>query len=74
MGMRTVFHDNDCNEMSFHVNHENLLYIEVGQFEDGPGHYNGYIALNKEDVQNLIKKLKELEPEIAEEYPPLKKP
>lgn len=55
---KTVFADNHGNELKFHINDKNELYIYVGQPENvfmG----NGYICLNKEDLCDLIEELKQ---------------
>jgi hypothetical protein len=65
MPTRTVFSDTDNNEMDCVINDKGKLYISIGQIGD-EGMYNGYIALDKEDAQKLIKLLTELESEMTE--------
>jgi hypothetical protein len=63
MAIRTVFTDEDNNEMDCYLNDKGKVYIRVGE----PGEditYSGYITLDKDDVTQLIKKLTELEAEM----------
>lgn len=65
MATRTVFSDENNNEMDCYLNDKGKVFISVGQ----PGEditYSGFIALNKEDVNKLIKKLTELEKEMTD--------
>jgi hypothetical protein len=65
MATKTVFIDQDNNEMDCYLNDKSKLFISVGQTgEDAM--YNGYITLDKEDVQKLIKFLTETESEMIE--------
>lgn len=65
MPSRTVFNDTDNNEMDCYINDKGKLYISVGQTgEDAM--YSGYITLDKEDVQKLIKVLTEIESNMEE--------
>ncbi len=60
MAIRTVFNDSDNNEMECYLNDKGKVYISVGQTgEDAV--YNGFITLDKEDVNHLMKILTELE-------------
>lgn len=63
MAIRTVFTDEDNNEMDCYLNDKGKVYIRVGV----PGEditYSGYITLDKDDVAQLIKRLTELEAEM----------
>lgn len=51
------FKDKDGNELKFHINSNNELYLAAGQTDE---YYNGYICLDKEDVDELIKSLKSI--------------
>ena len=63
MAIKTVFTDEDNNEMECYLNDKNKVYISVGQPSEDIV-YNGYITLDKEDVGLLIKKLTDLENEM----------
>ena len=65
MPVRTVFTDQDDNELELFVNDKGRLYIAVGELREDLTH-QGYITLDKEDVQVLISKLSELEKEMSE--------
>jgi hypothetical protein len=65
MATKTVFIDPDNNEMDCFINDKGKLYISVGQTGDD-AMYSGYITLDKEDVQKLIKILTEMENEMPE--------
>ncbi|MBK6771240.1 MAG: hypothetical protein IPG78_03655 [Ignavibacteria bacterium] len=64
MPKQTVFHDKD-NEMKCHINKDGKCYIEVGpqNHEDDP-YYCGCIILDKLDVKELIKTLKEIDKQM----------
>ena len=51
---------NEGNEFKCWLNTNDLLYIEVGDIEGEVPYSKGYIALDKEDVSELIKELKSL--------------
>ena len=54
--MKQVYYsDEDGNELKFHINSFEQLYISAGVPDE---HYNGYVCLSKEDVASLIKDLK----------------
>ena len=63
MAKRTVFSDEDNNDLECYINQEGKVYISVGQ-ADEEQFYNGYITLDKEDVGDLIKILTVLESEM----------
>ena len=65
MAVKTVFTDGNENEMDCYLNDEGEVFINIGQRGEHE-HYNGYITLDKEDVQQLIKLLSELEKEMPE--------
>lgn len=58
MAKRTVFSDEDNNELHFYLNTLGRLFITVGKADMQDT--NGYITLDKEDVKTLIKELQEL--------------
>lgn len=64
MAKRTIFTDENENELETYVNADGKLFINVGQLKDQ--YYSGYITLEKEDVEELIKMLEELKEEMFE--------
>ena len=60
MAKRTVFSDENNNELDYFINDKGQLYISVGAGDVEQSMYNGYIALEKDDVDELIKVLPEL--------------
>lgn len=64
MATKTVFTDTDNNEMDCYLNEKGLLFISIAQMGE-ESMYNGYITLDKEDVQKLIKVLTEIENEMT---------
>ncbi len=65
MATRTVFSDENGNEMDCYINDKGKVFISAG--ETGvDGIHNGFITLDKEDVKQLIKILSELEKEMTE--------
>lgn len=65
MATRTVFTDENNNEMDCYLNKQGKVYIGVGdQSEDSA--YSGYITLDKDDVSQLINILTELNDEMEE--------
>lgn len=71
MATRTVFEDNNGNEMDCYINDQGLIYISVGPRNEDHAYNWGYITLNRNDVQELMKVLKEAEPNLVEEHPPV---
>ncbi|GJQ33897.1 MAG: hypothetical protein HBSAPP04_27360 [Ignavibacteriaceae bacterium] len=65
MATRTVFNDTDNNEMDCYLNDKGKLFISVGQTGEDQM-YNGFITLDKEDVQKLIKVLTEIETDMED--------
>jgi hypothetical protein len=65
MATRTVFSDEENNEMDCYLNDKGKLFISVGQTGEDIA-YNGYITLNKDDVGKLIKILTELENDMID--------
>lgn len=65
MATRTVFSDDNNNEMDCYLNDQGKVYINVGQTGDD-NMYNGFITLEKGDVTQLIKILSELEKEMED--------
>jgi hypothetical protein len=66
MATRTVFTDEDNNEMDCYINDKGKVYIGIGQGNDDPMN-SGYITLDKEDVNALIKVLQECEENMKAE-------
>lgn len=52
MPIKKTFVDDDENEMLFHINDGNKLYLEVTN-KDYPDHPS-YIVLDREDVEEMI--------------------
>jgi glycosyltransferase involved in cell wall biosynthesis len=65
MATRTVFSDNDNNELDCYLNDKGKVFISVGQPSEDIA-YNGFITLSKKDVNQLIKILSELKKEMTE--------
>lgn len=65
MAKRTVFSDEDNNDLECYINQEGKVYIGAGQ-SGAEQLYNGYITLDKEDVGELIKILSALESEMVD--------
>ncbi len=65
MASRTVFSDENNNEMECYLNDKGKVYINVGRPSEDVA-YNGYITLNRDDVRKLIKTLTELEKEMKD--------
>lgn len=63
MAQRTVFNDEDNNEMECYLNDKGRVYISVGQKGEDIA-YSGFITLDKEDVQSLIQILQNVEKEM----------
>lgn len=65
MPIRTVFSDENNNEMDCFLNDKGQVFIEVG--ESG-AHLSekSFITLNKEDVNELIKRLSEIEKDMED--------
>lgn len=65
MAIKTVFSDDNNNEMDCYLNDQGKVYISIEQTgEDNM--YSGFITLEKNDVTQLIKILSELEKEMTE--------
>lgn len=65
MAIKTIITDDSNNELNCYINEAGQVYLEVGQA--GEDHqYTGYIILEKEDVQHLIKKLTDFESEMED--------
>lgn len=52
--IRNVYYDDDGNELLFHINKDEKLYLELGQSGTEP---RMYIVLDREDLQFLIDEL-----------------
>lgn len=63
MATRTVFSDNNDNEMDCYLNDKGQVFVGIRQVNEDIAH-NGFITLEKEDVTELIKMLTELEKEM----------
>ena len=63
MATKTVFTDDNGNEMDLYQNDKGAVFISVGQVGENEIH-SGYITLYKEDIVLLIKRLNELEKEM----------
>jgi hypothetical protein len=64
MAIRTVFNDENNNEMDCYLNDQGQVFIQVGEI-DSDIHHKGFITLDKNDVNELIKMLTEIEKEMA---------
>ena len=63
MAKRTVFNDEDNNELECYLNDKGKVYMGIGQTGEDIA-YSGFITLDKEDVKELIDILKDLEKEM----------
>lgn len=63
MAKRTVFNDDDNNELECYLNDKGKVYMSIGQIGEDIA-YSGFITLDKEDVKELIDILKDLEKEM----------
>ncbi len=52
MPIKKIFVDDNGNEMLFHINKDNKLYLEMTN-EDFPD-YPCYIVLERDDVEDMI--------------------
>ena len=58
MAQKKVFYDESGHELTFHINHQGLLFLMAGDPDES--YYNGYVCLDKDDVTELIKDLRTL--------------
>ena len=65
MAKRTVFTDENNNEMDCYLNKQGKVYIGVGDWGEDSA-YSGYITLDKDDVSQLINILSELNDAMEE--------
>ena len=65
MPVKTVFIDDNNNEMDFYINDDGKLFILVGLPHEDDS-YSGFITLDKKDVTLLIKKLEEISKEMID--------
>lgn len=65
MAVKTVFEDEDNNEMNCFLNDKGKVYIGVGQRGEDMV-YSGFITLDKEDVGQLIKILTDCQNEMED--------
>ena len=63
--MRTVFSDDNGNEMDCYLNDKGKVFINVGKTAED-NIYSGFITLDKQDVSQLIKMLSELEEQMED--------
>lgn len=56
--VQTRICDKDGNGLTYHINDKNLLYLCVGDLDDGDYYHIGYITLDQDDLKALIKALK----------------
>ena len=54
MATRTVFEDENGNELQCYLNDALLVYISVDQKDDHTGYGGGFITLERDDVGKLI--------------------
>ena len=64
MATRTIFEDQDNNEMECLLNDEGKVFISVGKREEDIA-YRGFITLDKQDIRQLIEILTECENEMT---------
>lgn len=75
MATRTVFEDEDGNELECYLNNALLVYISVGPKDDETGYSGGFITLERDDVGKLIevlqgaKEIMDAELESSEPHP-----
>ena len=65
MAIRTVFSDDNNNEMDCYLNTDGKLYLSVGQSGEDQI-YSGFITLDKSDVKEFIGILSQLEKLMSE--------
>lgn len=54
MATRTVFEDENGNELQCYLNDALLVFISVGPKDDETGYAGGFITLERDDVGKLI--------------------
>ena len=59
MVTRTVFEDEDGNELQCYLNNALLVFISVGSKDDESGFNSGFITLERDDVGKLIEILQD---------------
>lgn len=65
MAKKTVFSDEDNNDLECFINHEGKVFIGVGRADESALN-SSFITLDKVDVGHLIKILSELESEMED--------
>ena len=65
MAQRTVFEDENNNELDCYLNDKGKVFIQVGE-AGGDIREKGYIVLDKDDVNGLIKLLTEIEKDMID--------
>lgn len=64
MPKRTVYYDENDNELEFYINANNKVYFSVGQKNEE--YQTGYITLDKDDLKELIEELSSLAKDLEE--------
>ncbi|MDR6969273.1 hypothetical protein J2X31_003303 [Flavobacterium arsenatis] len=63
MALRTVFNDENDNEMDCYLNDKGQVFIQVGEYGSDISEKN-FITLDKNDANELIKMLNEIVKEM----------
>lgn len=63
MPVRTIFNDDQMNEMDLYVNTNGKLFIQIQNADQEP-HFSGSIVLDMSDVDELIQRLNDLKDEM----------
>nr|WP_276904080.1 hypothetical protein [Pedobacter kyonggii] len=64
MATRTVFEDDDNNQMDCYLNDKGKVYINI-ETKDNDAPYGNFITLDKDDVGQLIAILTEIEKDMS---------
>lgn len=68
MPVRKIFSDGDGNELQAYVNDKDKLFISVGDpKDDSPGFNQGYITLDRSDLNEFIDLLTDLRDMVFDE-------
>jgi hypothetical protein len=59
MSTRTIFEDENGNELQCYLNDALLVYISVDQKDDHTGYGGGFITLERDDIGKLIQILQD---------------
>lgn len=65
MPKRSIYYDENDNELECYINTNNKVYISIGQ-KDEESQF-GYITLDKDDLRELIEELSSLEKNLEDE-------